>query len=266
MTKNSRSWCVTGFVCAACFVALLASDNAAGQDKPVSANLVICGGGSLPARVFERFRLLAGEQPKLVVIPTASSRTFDVGEIQELWRSRGFEETVVLHSSNRKVTSSPEFVAPLRTATAVWFGGGSQQRIADAYLNTLVEEELQRLLQRGGVIGGTSAGAAIQSRVMIASGRREPSISTGFDLLRGAIVDQHFLKRNRIPRLTAAVRANPSLVGVGIDEGTAVVVQGGQATVLGASYALLIEFRNGAIQMQAFGDGQTLPPIGRDVQ
>ena len=266
MTKNSRSYRVAALVCAAFSFALLASGDVAGQEEPVSVNLVICGGGSLPARVLERFRILAGEQPKLVVIPTASSRTFDVAEVQELWKSRGFEETVVLHGSNDEATSASEFVAPLRTATAVWFGGGSQQRIADAYLNTMVEEELHRLLQRGGVVGGTSAGAAIQSRVMIASGRREPTISTGFDLLRGAIVDQHFLKRNRIPRLTAAVRANPSLVGVGIDEGTAVVVQDGQATVLGASYALLIEFRNGAIQMEAFGDGETLPLMGRHVQ
>jgi cyanophycinase len=227
-------------VLASALLAAFVPSRAAGENGTVSPRLVICGGGAIPVRAIERFRRLAGQEPDLVVIPTASAREVDLAATRERWKSRGFDKVTVLHHRDRNVTSSADFSGPLRTATAVWFGGGSQQRIADAYLDTSVETELYRLLQRGGVIGGTSAGAAIQTRVMIAWGNPDPEISTGFDLLRGAIVDQHFLKRNRIPRLLSAVRDHPQLVGLGIDEGTALVFVDGEATVVGDSYVLRI--------------------------
>lgn len=257
MPKALPSCCRIPIIWAAVFFAL-APRLAAAQGIRVSPKLVICGGGALPDEIFARFRALAGPNPNLVVIPTASSRDIDMAEVQKLWRSRGFEKTAVLHSTDRGVTSSPDFAAPLKTATAVWFGGGSQQRIADAYLGTPVENELHGLLERGGVIGGTSAGAAIQTKIMIASGNPEPTMSTGFDLLSGAIVDQHFLKRNRIPRLLSAVRANPQLVGFGIDEGTALVVHDGKATVLGASYVLRIRSQQGIVRVDAFRNGKPI--------
>ena len=182
-----------------------------GQDQPLAPRLVICGGGSLPEAVFQRFLKLAGPRPNLVVIPTASAREPHVSELQALWRSRGFSDVRILHATDRDAASSSDFAAPLKTATAVWFGGGSQQRIADAYLDTPVEREVYQVLRRGGVVGGTSAGAAIQSKVMIASGGKAPRISSGLDLLHGSIVDQHFSKRNRISRLLAAVREHPRL-------------------------------------------------------
>lgn len=231
---------------------------AVAQDESPSLKLVIAGGGALPESVFKAFRELAGPQPSLVVVPTASERELNVTEVQLLWRTRGFDDVRVMHTNDRKVASSADFVAPLKRATAVWFGGGSQQRIADAYLNTPVEKELYRLLQRGAVIGGSSAGAAIQSRVMIASGRTDPKLSTGFDFLPGAIVDQHFLKRNRIPRLLAAVRANPNLIGFGIDEGTALVVDGENARVLGKSFVLRVESVQSKIKVDALDQGDLL--------
>lgn len=224
-----------------------------------SPKLVICGGGALPDSIIERFREFAGPQPSLVVIPTATSRVIVVPAIQELWQSRGFAKVQVLHSTDRSLTTSPDFSKPLQTATAVWFGGGSQQRIADAYLGTPLEEQLRLLLERGGVIGGTSAGAAIQSRVMIASGSTSPNLSTGFDLFAGAIIDQHFLKRNRIPRLLAAIKAHPELVGFGIDEGTALVVNGTKATVVGQSYVLRIESKDGNVRVDAFEKSDDVP-------
>ena len=260
------------FLCAGIVIAFLSSAIAAGEDTSAVAStgmpapkLVLCGGGSLPKSIYEKFCSLSGPQPKLVVIPTAS-REIDVVRLRKLWVARGFADVRVLHNRDRQRASLPDFVAPLRTATAVWFGGGAQQRIADAYLDTLVEDELHRLLQRGGVIGGTSAGAAIQSRVMIASGKTEPVISTGFDLLRGTIVDQHFLKRNRIPRLMSAVRTNPQRIGIGIDEGTAVFVRDGKATVVGESYVLRIESRNGILSLDAFENGESLPLAKRDAE
>src|SRR5688572_27930205 len=89
------------------------------------------------------------------------------------------------------------FVTLIMQATGVGCGGGDQSKIADAYVGTTFERELAALLGRGGVIGGTSAGAAIQAKKMIAGGRDEPRMATGFDLIPGAIIDQHFLARNR---------------------------------------------------------------------
>lgn len=89
---------------------------------------------------------------------------------------------------------------------------------------------------------------------MIQGGRTEPDISIGFNLLEGAILDQHFLKRNRLTRLITAVKAYPNLVGFGIDEDTAIVVNGAEAKVLGNSYVIRIEMVNGAVQIDAFED------------
>lgn len=227
--------------------------------ETAAPKLVICGGGSLPDSIYKRFRALAGAQPKLVYVPTASQRKVDEPSLRDLWRSRGFDDLTVLHSNDRAITSSEDFAKPLESATAVWFGGGSQQRIADAYLGTPVEVALRAVLDRGGVIGGSSAGAAIQSRVMIASGGREPKISKGMDLLSNAIVDQHFLQRNRIARLTSAVKQYPDRVGFGIDESTAIIVIGDQAEVIGRSYVIRIESTNDQIQIDSFGSGETLP-------
>jgi len=166
------------------------------QDDQHAPKLFI-GGGALSETMYMIFVTLAGPDAKLVVIPTASKGEPDVEKIKQLWQSRGIREVSVLHTNDRKVASSTGFTEPLRTATAVWFSGGSQQRIADAYIGTPVEEELYRLLERGGIIGGSSAGAAIMSRIMIMGGKSQPKISTGLDLMPGAIIDQHFLKRNR---------------------------------------------------------------------
>jgi cyanophycinase len=236
-----------------------------GQNVEPSPRLVICGGGKLPDTIYNEFRSLAGPETKLVVIPTASKEDINVEEIQQLWQSRGFREVYILHTNDPEVASTDKFFESLKTATAVWFSGGSQQRIADAYVGTPVEEELYKLLQRGGVIGGTSAGAAIQSRVMIRGGKTEPKISTGLDLLPGAIIDQHFLKRNRIARLIAAVRIHPDLFGFGIDEGTAIVVSDGTNRIIGTSYVLRVEVVDGAIQIDSFKEGDTLPPADHRV-
>ena len=103
-----------------------------------------------------------------------------------------------------------EFVRPLAEATGVWFGGGDQVVLTEAYLGTEVERQLEgAVLARGGVIGGTSAGAAVMTRVMIAGGRTKADVGEGFDFLPGAVVDQHFLKRNRIERLLGVLSAPP---------------------------------------------------------
>lgn len=218
-------------------------DTSIAEESHHSRRLMICGGGAIPDEIIASFVSLAGANDgKLVVIPTAShDNSLPKGDrVIQSWKARGIENVTMLHTRNRDQANRQEFIAPIRKATAVWFSGGSQSRIAEAYVGTAVERELHSLLDRGGIIGGTSAGAAIQSRVMIRSGKNKPSIGTGFDLLPGTIIDQHFLARNRINRSLAAVRKHPDRIGIGIDEGTAILVQDEQIEVLGNSHVLVI--------------------------
>lgn len=214
--------------------------------KPTGGTRILGGGGKLPKAIYERFLELAGgTDGRIVLIPTASG-SCDTEEGLSAVRKRWTDDHPgyhfeVLHTRDRARADDEAFCAPLRTATAVWLGGGTQKRLADAYLGTRVEKELLALLARGGVVGGTSAGTAIQTRTMIQEGKENPIVATGFDFVPGAISDQHFLKRERLPRLLKVLAAHPGHFGIGVDEGTAVETDGaGFATVRGASKALFV--------------------------
>ena len=231
----------------------------AAQDDQPQRKLVIAGGGSLPDSIIRKFRELAGEQPRLVVIPTASSKKPNEVAVSQLWKERGFEQVEVLHTQDKSEANKSDFSDSLNQATAVWFGGGSQTRIADAYCDTLVETRLFELLKRGGVIGGTSAGAAIQSKVMIASGRTEPQLKTGLGFMDECIIDQHFLARDRLRRSISAVKQQPEKIGIGIDEGTALVVVGDEAEVIGRSYVLCLALKESGLDIRSYGSGEKVP-------
>ena len=207
------------------------------EPKGISGKLLICGGGELPERILAQFRELAGgEEARLVVIPTAKLEVSEEDEkaIIEFWNEGGDVASVdVLHTRLKETANSEEFVAPLKQATGVWIGGGMQSRIADAYLGTAVERELYALLKRGGVVAGTSAGAAIQSKLMIARGNPEAVVQTGFDLIPGSVIDQHFSQRNRKPRLLGVLAEHAGYIGFGIDEATALLVDGRKLKVIG---------------------------------
>jgi cyanophycinase len=203
--------------------------------SPVSGSLVICGGGQLPEPVMNEFvQLAGGEQARIVVIPTASA-TADTPEVEaklQFWRQLKLATFSVLHTRSRAVADDPAFSQPLHNATGVWFTGGFQWRLADTYLNTTVEKLVHQVLDRGGVVGGTSSGAAVMSPLMI---RRANEVGPGFGLLPGTVIDQHFIKRNRQDRLLDVLTAHPGFVGLGIDEGTAIVAQGRRLRVIGDS-------------------------------
>jgi Peptidase family S51 len=136
---------------------------------PYTGGLVIVGGGGTPDAVRQAFVDLAGgTEGRLVVIPTASEyaeRPDAETYYLEDWQPAGFTSLRLLHAPDRETSASAPFLAALREATAVWFSGGDQAVLAERFLDTPVEAELQALLERGGAIGGTSAGAAIQTRV-----------------------------------------------------------------------------------------------------
>jgi cyanophycinase len=219
---------------------LLADESSFNQKRidpaGIRGSLVICGGGSLPEAILERFMQLAGEKSaRLVLIPTAAedSGFADREKLIAEWNKYSPAAIDVLHTRSQEEANRDEFVAPLKQATAVWFGGGQQSRIAEAYVGTAVERELMALLDRGGVIGGTSAGAAIQSRLMIAGGNPVARTGIGFDFLPQAVVDQHFLQRNRKPRLVRVLSEHPGHVGFGVDESTALIVRHRHLEVVG---------------------------------
>lgn len=205
-------------------------------------SLFLHGGGLVTTEHREKFLSLAGgKAAKIVVIPTAD---YDdaVKEYQiRKWNEYSPASVTILHAENREQALAPEFCAPLKSATGVWITGGRQTRLADAYLDTPMEAALQEVIRRGGVVGGTSAGAAITTKVMIVRGEER----RGFDLLPGAVVDQHFVKRNREERLRNILAAHPTLVGLGVDEDTALVVQGRTLSVVGDSTATVLVAEGG---------------------
>jgi cyanophycinase len=206
--------------------------------SPVQGKLVICGGGTLPDEVTRRFvELAGGSNAKIVVIPTASEAADypDTRWMLETWKRAGAVNIKLLHTRSREQANDPRFVKPLEEATGIWLGGGKQHRLTEAYLGTRVEQAMHALLKRGGVIGGTSSGAAVMSPVMIRQGRTVAEVGQGFGFLPGTVIDQHFLKRSRQQRLMGVLGDNPELFGLGIDESTAVVVEGRRIKVLGAS-------------------------------
>ena len=140
----------------------------------------------------------------------------------------------LLHTRSKDQANDEAFVAPLKSATGVWFGGGDQTKIAEAYLGTAVERELLGLAEPRRSHRRHAAPARPSSRkTMIAGGQIEPKMGTGFDFLPGAIIDQHFKARNRQNRLRKALIDHPGLVGLGVDEGTALVVRGRRLQVFG---------------------------------
>lgn len=228
---------------------------------PVSGSLVICGGGRLPGPVMDSFvKLAGGNRARLVIIPTASSiADSDALESRmDFWRNQEVADVSVLHTRSRKTADEADFVKPLAKASGVWFMGGGQGRVTDAYLGTEVQKMVHAVLARGGVVGGTSAGAAIMSPVMIRRGSsKEAEVGEGLGFLPGTVIDQHFIKRNRQERLLGVLNSHPGMVGLGIDEGTALIVQGRKMSVLGESsvIACMPSIANGPPNVQILKSG-----------
>ena len=147
----------------------------------------------------------------------------------------------MLHTHDPKVADTEEFVKDLRNATAVWFNGGRQWNIVDSYAGTLTYKEFHKVLERGGVIGGSSAGATIQGEYLVRGDTTgpnvmmtaEPNHQKAFEFLRKSAIDQHINARNRWDDLIPVIKKWPNLLGIGLSEGTAIVVKGDTFEVMG---------------------------------
>jgi cyanophycinase len=209
---------------------------------PAAGSLFIAGGGALDADLLARFvELAGGSGARIVVIPTAGLEDSFPASWPglRLFRSAGVHSVSVLHTRSRDVADSEAFVAPLRQATGVWLPGGRQWRLTDVYLGTRTQHELLALLERGGVVGGTSAGASVQASYMVRGAPESnaimmaPGRDRGFGLLRDAAIDQHLTARGRQDDMLGVIEQYPALLGIGIDEGTALVVRGDRAEIAG---------------------------------
>lgn len=218
---------------------------------PAKGTLVIVGGGSTEGTgIIEKFIELAGGVEKtFVIVPTAGGnrnadgtvRPYVESQVVASWVKRGLKNVRMLHTHDPKVADTEAFAAVLRDADAVWFNGGRQWNIVDSYAGTLTYREFHNVLARGGVIGGSSAGATIQGEYLVrgdTSGPNvmmtaEPNHQKGFEFLRRTAIDQHINARNRWDDLIPVIQKFPTLLGIGLSEGTAIVVTGDRFEVMG---------------------------------
>ena len=231
------------------------TDHSPANISRTGGTLLIAGGGQLSDMIRNRFvELAGGHQARIVVIPATAVDASTVAQYRAMWKEFDIASVDVLHADSRTEADNPEFSLIIEHSTGVWLGGGQQTWLAAWYGRTHVERRLKDLLARNGVIGGTSAGAAVMSSVMIAGGRERPTMGRGFDLIPGAIIDQHFVKRNRMRRLQEAIKQHPDLIGFGIDEGTALQygVESGSFNVIGQSCVVACVVRTESDQRPNF--------------
>ncbi|MEP6730909.1 MAG: cyanophycinase [bacterium] len=233
--------------------------------------LFIVGGGPQPPALVQEFVDLAGgKKAHIIVFAMASSSGLTSGEDKAAdLRKRGAIALNVFVDSAQANTDSVAHL--LDDATGVWFGGGDQVLLAKALKGTRTEQAIHRRYQAGAVIGGTSAGAAVMSAVMLTGDERHPGgarpvtdsssasafmtiardnivTDAGFGLISNAIVDQHFLRRKRNNRLISLVLEKPVHLGVGIDESTALIVEpDGRWRVAGESVVTIYDARHSTI-------------------
>jgi cyanophycinase len=250
MFRNRKVHLRSALIIAA-FLAAAAMCQERPEYGPPNGTLVIVGGNLKTQAIYDRFiQLAGGPDANFVIVPTAGGNKNSNGTIREYkeeevvapWRKRGLKSVAMLHTHDPKVADTEEFVQNLRKANAVWFDGGRQWNIVDSYANTLTYKEFHKVLERGGVIGGSSAGATIQgdylvrgaisgSEVMMAP---EPEHQKAFAFLRKSAIDQHINARNRWDDLIPVIRKFPDLLGIGLSEDTAIIVKGDTFEVMGA--------------------------------
>ncbi len=212
-------------------VMVFATPVLAGPPPAPKGHLVLIGGGEKPEAALRKFVELAGGQDApIVFIPTASEEPDDYNK---LFREKyGCTNVVTLDIKTREDAARPDFVELAGRARGIFFEGGDQSRITRAILGTPVGTAMADAFARGAVVAGTSAGTACQSKLMI-TGEGDfkviradaVELVPGFGFFRGVIVDQHFLARQRSNRLMTVILEHPDLLGVGVDEDTAVWVR-----------------------------------------
>jgi len=217
---------------------------------PEKGSLVIVGGAMRDTSIIDRFiELAGGPDAPIVVIPTASGAPEINNERTiRFLTERGARDVTVVHTYDSLEADTPEFTEPVKRAAGLWFTGGRQWRIVNAYGGTATEEEIRKILERGGVIGGSSAGATIQGTYLARGDTKTNKImmgdhERGFNYLKASVIDQHLLVRNRQHDLVEVLEAHPHLLGIGLDENTAIIVRGDEFEVMGESFVAIYDYK-----------------------
>jgi cyanophycinase len=241
-----------------------------GPVAPVpKGHLFIVGGGDRDELLMKRYVELAGRYGtgRVVIFTMASGVPLEVGpELVAEFQKLGVAD-VAFYQLTREEAMRPDSAKILDGASAIWFAGGDQARLTAALLDTPIHARMREFYAAGGLIGGTSAGAAVMSEVMITGDEKRTKKEDelwqtveadnvvrvrGFGFVKNAIIDQHFLVRRRHNRLISLVLENPTLLGAGIDESTAILVRpDGKWEILGESQVFVIDARKAVVSKAA---------------
>jgi len=195
--------------------------------------------------------LAGGIDSPIVIIITATedeliAKPDFIADTRKSFESIGFKNITILHTRNPEVANTDSFVIPIKRSNGLWFTGGRQWRLVDAYAKTKAFDEFVKLLDRGGVIGGSSAGASIQGSFLVRGDTKTNTIfagdhQEGFGFIKNIAIDQHLLALNRQFDIFEILDVHPELLGIGLDENTAIVVQGDEFEVIGQHYVAVYD-------------------------
>ena len=217
---------------------------------PPTGTVIVVGGGSLGPEIYREFIAAAGGPDALIItVPNSGgAETYDQNAgASQAFRRAGAKNVHVLHTRNRKLADTDSFVAIVKKAGGVWFDGGRQWNLVADYAGTKTEAAFNEVLARGGVVGGTSAGASILGDFLVRGAPSSnnmimdhPEYRKGFSYLRNVAVDQHVVARERLPDLADSIIPRyPHLLGISEDEGTAWVIRGDTGRIIGRSKAFV---------------------------
>ncbi len=230
---------------------------------PARGTVVVVGGGSMGPEIYKAFIDGAGGPDALILmVPNAGGADTYPQDRPSLrgWRTAGAKNIQTLFTKDRNVANSDSFVAIIKKAGGVWFDGGRQYRLVDAYGGTKTEAAFHELLARGGVVGGSSAGATILGEFLVRGAPSNnnfimhyPGYEKAFSFLRNVGIDQHVVARERLADFADSLSPKfPNLLGISEDEGTAWVVRGDTGTIVGKSKAFVYGSADPADQGKPF--------------
>lgn len=225
--------------------------------EKISGNLIIIGGAEDKEGDKEILRKVCNSIKKdndLILIATIATEYPEeaLKKYTEIFKHLGVNNIKGLNIKDRKDSEKEENLNLIKNANLIFFTGGDQLRITSLIGGTSIYNEMKEAIDRGCVIVGTSAGASVMSDTMVVEGQDDGSprkctlkMAPGFGFVKGIMIDQHFAQRGRIGRLLSGIAQNPEVLGIGIDEDTALVVRdNGEAQVIGNGAIYFLDARN----------------------
>lgn len=241
--------------------------------KLARGTLVLSGGGGVPSGTWRRFIKAAGGKDALIVcIPSAG---IDPGERvrsygQRQLQDHGCSNVVVLHTDDpNRANNDQILLAQLTKAAGVWIDGGRTYKFMDAFGDTRAHQLIRDVMRRGGVVGGSSAGLQVAGDFLVRGNPRSNKMivgegyMTGLGLLRGVILDAHFLQRERAAPFAELMKTYPQMLGIGVDEGTAIVIEKSVAEVVGPEQVSFYGMRGGSAAPVLLREGQKYDLVKR---